>query len=68
MNTNKAEKLRNEITVSGSAGENILSHHTAEKDNNKINHDFQTRVVRAQLSVQTITNSIDFNISLTDTS
>jgi hypothetical protein len=40
MNTNKAEKLRNEIPVSGSVPENILSHHRMEKDNNESNHDY----------------------------
>jgi hypothetical protein len=68
MNTNKGEKLRNEIPISGSVPENILSHYKTEKNNNESNHDCQTRVVRAQLSGQTITNSIDFNIPLTDTS
>jgi hypothetical protein len=70
MYTNKAEKPRNEIPVSGSGSvpENVLSHHRTEVDNNESNHDYQTRVVRAQLSGQTITNSMDSNISLTDTS
>jgi hypothetical protein len=57
MNTNKGEKLRNEIPISGSV-----------KDNNESNHDYQTRIVRAQLSGQTITDSIDFNILLIDPS
>jgi hypothetical protein len=34
MNTNKGEKLRNEIPISGSVPENILSHYKAEQDNN----------------------------------
>jgi hypothetical protein len=48
--------------------ENILSHYKAEQDNNESNHDYQTRIVRAQLSGQTITDSTDFNIPLTDLS
>jgi hypothetical protein len=40
MNTNKVEKLRNQIAVSGSVPENILSHQRAEKDNNESNHDY----------------------------
>jgi hypothetical protein len=42
MNTNKAERMRNEIPVSGSVTENILSHHKAEKNNNEIIHHYQT--------------------------
>jgi hypothetical protein len=50
MDMNKAEKLRNEIPVSESVPENVLSHHKSEVDNNESNHDYQTRVVGAQLS------------------
>jgi hypothetical protein len=45
MNTNKTEKMRNEIPVSLSVPDNILAHHRAEKDNNESNQDYQTRVV-----------------------
>jgi hypothetical protein len=68
MNTNKGEKLRNAIPVSGSVLENIFSHYKAEQDNNESNHDYKTRIVRAQLRGQTITDSIDFNLPLTDSS
>jgi hypothetical protein len=68
MNTNKAESLRNQIPISGSVPENIFSHYKAEQDNNESNGDYQTRIVRARLSGQTITDSFDFNIPLTDTS
>jgi hypothetical protein len=65
---NKAESLRNEISVSGSVLENVLSYHKSEVDNNESNYDYQTKVVHKQLNEQTITESIDFNILLTDPS
>jgi hypothetical protein len=68
MNTNKSESLSNLIPVSGSVPENIFSHYKAEQDNNESNNDYQTLIVRAQLNGQTITDSIDFNIPLTDPS
>jgi hypothetical protein len=45
MNTNKAERLKNEIPVSGSVPENVLAYHRSEKDNNESNNDYHTKVV-----------------------
>jgi hypothetical protein len=68
MNTNNAERLRNEIPVSGSVPENFFSHYRSEVDNNESNPDYQTRVVRVQLNGQTTSDSIDLNIPLIDPS
>jgi hypothetical protein len=66
MNTNKNESLKDQTPVSGSVPENMFSHYKTEQDNNESNHDYQTRMVRAQLSGQTFTDSNDFNIPLID--